>query len=212
VKKLGKDGAKAFETARKAFQQDGSDDALTRARALVEGSGALSAMDRERLDGYLRGTGKSILHEPQALHTEVKKLPGLDGAKMSKSYGNAIDIFEEEKALRKKIMGIQTDSTPVEAPKPTENSAILALYKLVASAAEYDAMVAAFQAGGSGYGDFKKTLFAAVWNYFAPMREKRAAVVADPKLVDDVLRDGAAKANAIADGVMKRVRKAVGLI
>jgi tryptophanyl-tRNA synthetase len=150
------------------------------------------------------------LPEP-SIRADTAVVPGLDGGKMSKSYGNAIEIFAEEKALRKKIMSIQTDSTPVEAPKPTEDSLILALYKLVASEADYTAMVDAFQAGGCGYGDFKKTLFAAVWEYFAPMREKRAAIVADSALVDDVLREGAAKANAIADGVMSRVRTAVGL-
>ncbi len=150
------------------------------------------------------------LPEP-SIREDTAAVPGLDGAKMSKSYGNTIEIFEDEKVLRKKIMSIQTDSTPVEAPKPTENSAILGLYRLLASESDYAAMVAAFQAGGCGYGDFKKTLFAAVWEYFAPMREKRAAIVADPALVDDVLRDGAAKANAIAEGVMSRVRKAVGL-
>jgi len=150
------------------------------------------------------------LPEP-SIRADTATVPGLDGAKMSKSYGNAIEIFEEEKALRKKIMSIKTDSTPVEAPKPTEDSAILALYKLVASEGDYAAMVEAFRAGGTGYGDFKKALFAATWAYFAPMRERRAALVADPSFVDDVLRAGAEKANAVAAGVMSRVRRAVGL-
>ena len=150
------------------------------------------------------------LPEP-SIREDTATVPGLDGAKMSKSYGNTIGIFEDEKALRKKIMSIQTDSTPVEAPKPVENSAILGLHKLVAPEADHAAMVAAFRAGGCGYGDFKRTLFAAVWEYFAPMREKRAAILADPAFVDGVLREGAARANAIADGVMKRVRRAVGL-
>jgi tryptophanyl-tRNA synthetase len=150
------------------------------------------------------------LPEP-SIREDTATVPGLDGAKMSKSYGNTIEIFEDEKALRKKIMSIQTDSTPVESPKPTENSAILDLYKLVASEADYATMVEAFQAGGRGYGDFKKTLFAAIWEYFAPMREKRAEIMADPARVDEVLRAGAEKSNAIAETVMKRVRGAVGL-
>lgn len=150
------------------------------------------------------------LPEP-SIRADTATVPGLDGAKMSKSYDNTIEIFAEEKALRKKIMGIQTDSTPVEAPKPTADSVILALYKLVASEGDCAAMVEAFHAGGTGYGDFKKTLFAATWNYFAPMRERRAAIVTDPSYVDEVLRAGAEKANAIAEGVMARVRKAVGL-
>jgi tryptophanyl-tRNA synthetase len=108
-------------------------------------------------------------------------------------------------------MSIQTDSTPVEAPKPTEGSSILGLYKLVASEADYAAMEEKFRAGGTGYGDFKKALFAAVWDYFAPMRARRAEIMADPGYVDAILRDGATKANAIAGEVMARVRKAVGL-
>jgi len=146
-----------------------------------------------------------------SIREETALVPGLDGAKMSKSYNNTIEIFEDEKPLRKKIMSIQTDSTPVEAPKPTDDSAILGLYKLVASEADYAAMVEKFQAGGTGYGDFKKTLFAAVWEYFAPMRARRAEIAADPGYVDGVLREGAAKANAIASDVMTRVRRAVGL-
>jgi tryptophanyl-tRNA synthetase len=150
------------------------------------------------------------LPEP-SIREETALVPGLDGAKMSKSYNNTIEIFEDEKPLRKKIMSIQTDSTPVEAPKPTEDSAILGLYKLLASEADYAAMIEKFQAGGTGYGDFKKTLFAAVWEYFAPMRARRAEIAADPGYVDGVLREGAAKANAIAADVMTRVRRAVGL-
>lgn len=150
------------------------------------------------------------LPEP-SIREETALVPGLDGAKMSKSYNNTIEIFEDEKPLRKKIMSIQTDSTPVEAPKPTEDSAILGLYKLVSSEADYAEMVGKFQAGGTGYGDFKKTLFAAVWDYFAPMRARRAEIAADPGYVDAVLREGATKANAIAGEVMTRVRRAVGL-
>lgn len=156
--------------------------------------------------------GEGVLKLPEpSIRQDTATVPGLDGAKMSKSYNNTIEIFEEEKVLRKKIMGIKTDSTPVEAPKPTEGSTILDLYKLVASPAEYETMVAEFRAGGKGYGDFKKTLFAAVWDYFAPMRERRAEIVADPAFVDDVLAAGAARANEIAAGVMERVRRAVGL-
>jgi len=150
------------------------------------------------------------LPEP-SIREEAAVVPGVDGEKMSKSYGNTIGMFEEEKPLRKKIMKLETDCTPVEAPKPTENSTILALYKLVASGADYEQMVADFQKGGVGYGDFKKRLFEAIWTYFAPMRARRAEILADPGYVDRVLKEGAEKANAIATPVMQRVRKAVGL-
>ena len=142
-------------------------------------------------------------------HTAV--VPGLDGEKMSKSYGNTVGLFEEEAAMRKKIKSLKTDSTPVEAPKPVEDSTILGLYKLVASPADYAQMENDFRNGGTGYGDLKKRLFAAVWEYFAPMRERRKEILADPGYVERVLREGREKANHVANGVMTRVRAAVGL-
>lgn len=150
------------------------------------------------------------LPEPSILESAAV-VPGLDGAKMSKSYNNTIELFAEEKSLRKKIMGIQTDSTPVEAPKPIENSTILALYKLVAPESDYQRMEEEFRVGGVGYGDFKKRLFGAMWDFFAPMRERRAAILEDEALVGKILREGAEKANAAASKTILRVREAVGL-
>ena len=150
------------------------------------------------------------LPEP-AIQESTAVVPGLDGAKMSKSYHNTIDLFAPENVLRKKIMGIKTDSTPVEAPKPVEGSVILALHKLVASEADHRAMENDFLNGGVGYGDLKKRLFVAVWDYFAPFRARRAELESDPGHVDRVLADGAGKAAAVADAVMRRVRKAVGI-
>jgi tryptophanyl-tRNA synthetase len=155
--------------------------------------------------------GEALKMPEASIREETAAVPGLDGAKMSKSYGNTIGLFEEEKILKKKIMGIPTDSTPVEAPKPVEGSTILGLYKLVASPGDYARMESEFLAGGVGYGDFKKRLLGATWEYFAPFRERRAEIVADSGLVDRVLRAGAEHANATAAGVMHRVRKAVGL-
>ena len=150
------------------------------------------------------------LPEPM-IRDESAAIPGTDGAKMSKSYGNTVELFLEEAALKKKIMGIQTDSTPVEAPKSIEGSAILGIYKHVSSPSDYAAMEADFLAGGKGYGDFKKRLFAAVWEYFSPMRERRAQIAADPAELDRILKQGAERANAIAYPVMERLREAIGL-
>lgn len=150
------------------------------------------------------------LPEP-SIREETAIVPGLDGEKMSKSYGNTIGMFEAENALRKKIMSLKTDSTPVEEPKSTENSTILALYKLVASPADYEQMENDFRNGGVGYGDFKKRLFAGVWEFFAAMRERREEIVANPGYVENVLKEGREKANHIANGVMNRVRDAIGL-
>lgn len=156
--------------------------------------------------------GAGLLKVPQPrIREETAVVPGLDGQKMSKSYGNIIQLFEEPAALKKKIMGIPTDSTPVADPKPTEGSSILALYKLVASEADYQTMLEDHLRGGVGYGDFKKRLLQAVTDYFAPFREKRAEIIAKPGYVDDVLAQGAKKARSVARGVLDRVRDAVGL-
>lgn len=156
--------------------------------------------------------GEETLVLPESrIRDNVAKVPGLDGQKMSKSYNNTLPIFGPEKPLRKTIMRIVTDSTPVEEPKAVEGSIILDLYKLMASESDYDAMVADHQNGGVGYGDFKKRLFEAYWDFFAPMREKRAEIEADEALVDRVLAAGAERARVEADRVLGRVRKAVGL-
>ena len=138
-------------------------------------------------------------------------VPGLDGQKMSKSYDNTIEIFADEKVIRKKVMALVTDSTPVEASKSPEDSTIVALYRLFASPEDVTKMEEEFRAGGVGYGDFKKRLFGAVWEYFAPMRKRREEILAEKGYVDDVLAHGARQARASASHVMQRVRKAVGL-
>ena len=108
-------------------------------------------------------------------------------------------------------MGIVTDSTAVDAPKDPATNSIYQLFRLLASAEEANAMAEKFRAGGTGYGDFKKQLFGTVWEYFAPMRAKRAELAADPAWVDEVLRRGAEHANRLAGEVMDRVETAVGL-
>jgi len=150
------------------------------------------------------------LPEPM-IRDESAAIPGTDGGKMSKSYGNTIELFMEDSPLKKKVMGIQTDSTPVESPKPLEGSAILGIYRHVASASDYAAMEEAFRAGGTGYGDFKKRLLEGVRDYFAPMRAERQRIASDPGEVERILAKGAEKATAIATPVMDRLRKAIGL-
>ncbi len=157
------------------------------------------------------GEGSVILPDP-IIREDTAIVIGLDGRKMSKSYDNTLPIFGEEKPLKKTIMRITTDSTPVEDPKPTQDSTILALYKLFASEADYQTMVADHERGGIGYGDFKKRLAEAYWDFFAPMRARREEILADPGYVEKVLADGAARAREEASKVLARVRRAVGLI
>ena len=150
------------------------------------------------------------LPEPR-IQPATETVPGIDGQKMSKSYGNNIDILGDEKEARKRVMSIVTDSTPVDAPKDPANSTIFKLYSLVASKNEIAEMRERFLKGGTGYGDFKKQLFEKLWEYFAPMRRRREEILGDKSYIDDVLARGAQRANEIADRVMKRVREAVGL-
>jgi tryptophanyl-tRNA synthetase len=130
---------------------------------------------------------------------------------MSKSYGNTIEIFADEKATRKKIMGIVTDSLPVEAPKDPDTSHLYALYKLFATAGEATAMAGRFRAGGMGYGEVKKALFEKLWAYFEPLRQRRAELEKNMDHVRDVLQQGAERARAEADKTLAAVREAVGL-
>jgi len=150
------------------------------------------------------------LPEPR-INPDTQVVPGLDGQKMSKSYGNNIDIFGDQKETRKRVMSIVTDSVPVEAPKDPERSTIVQLYSLFATKDEIANMKDRFKKGGTGYGDFKKELFEKLWEYFAPMRKRRDEILRDKSYIDNVLARGAKRANEIAGQVMSRVRAAVGL-
>jgi tryptophanyl-tRNA synthetase len=152
-----------------------------------------------------------IVPEPQ-IRDEVAAVPGLDGQKMSKSYGNTIEIFGDEKVLRKKIMGIVMDSRTPQEPKPdADQNLAIRLLKLLAPPAVAEDFENRLRAGGLGYGDLKKALFERYWNYFAAARIRRAELAADPGYVEKVLRDGAERARAVASVVLKRARKACGL-
>ncbi len=158
----------------------------------------------------LYGADTLTLPEPR-IREEIAKVPGIDGAKMSKSYNNTLPIFGAAKATRKTVMKIVTDTTPVEEPKPTESSNILALYKLFVTEPEVAKMVQEFEAGGLGYGHFKQTLYEAYWDHFAPMRQKREELEKDQGLIDEILQSGATRAREEASKTLSRVRKAVGL-
>jgi len=138
-------------------------------------------------------------------------VPGVDGQKMSKSYGNTIDLFGDDKETKKKIMGIKTDSTPVEAPKPVEANALYALLKLLAPPAEFEALDRSWRQGGTGYGEYKKKLLEYFHAAFDPARKRREELLADPGEVDRILAEGARRARELARPVISGVRKAVGL-
>src|SRR6266404_5496724 len=149
-----------------------------------------------------------IIPEPQ-IRTEVAKVPGIDGEKMSKSYGNTIEIFGEEKTLRKKVMSIKMDSRAPDEPKPdADQNLAIQLLRLVAPpdvATDYEGRL---RAGGLGYGDLKKALFENYWNYFSAARGKRAELAAHMDYVQQVLSEGAARARGLAQKVLHRARVA----
>jgi len=152
-----------------------------------------------------------VIPEPR-IRSEVAKVPGLDGEKMSKSYGNTVEIFGEEKALRKKIMGIKMDSRTPQEPKPdADQNLAIQLLKLVAPADVAKDYEDRLRAGGMGYGDLKKGLFEHYWNYFAAARTKRAELEANLDHVRQVLADGATRARTVACKVLERARKASGV-
>jgi tryptophanyl-tRNA synthetase len=152
-----------------------------------------------------------VIPEPQ-IREEVAVVPGLDGQKMSKSYGNTIEIFGEEKVIRKKVMSIVTDTrTPAEAKPDAEKNTAIQLLNLVAPGAVAKDFEERLGKGGLGYGDLKKALFEHYWNYFADARKKRAELAANLDYVNGVLHKGAERARAVATGVLKRAKKASGL-
>ena len=156
--------------------------------------------------------GETFVVPEAVIRGDVAVVPGLDGQKMSKSYGNTLEIFGDEKALRKKVMSIVMDSRTPAEPKPdAERNICIQLLKLVAPAGVASDLEARLRAGGLGYGDLKKALFEHYWAFFAEARKRRAELVADPGYVDQVLNEGADRARSVARVVVKRARKAAGL-
>ena len=152
-----------------------------------------------------------VLPKYKVLETSAK-VPGTDGEKMSKSYNNTIEIFEEPKAMRKKIMRITTDSRPMEQPKPDyENDHLYQLYSLFADDQQRAEMAALYQRGNFGYGQVKTALAEIAEQYFAPYRERRAELAAKPAAVEAILADGASKARKKASEVLLRAQKACGV-
>ena len=154
-------------------------------------------------------TDALVLPEPYILD-DTATVPGTDGRKMSKSYGNTIAMFGSKKQVKKAVMGIVTDSTPVEDPKDTDQ-AVFDLWSLFATEGEREEMFARARAGGLGYGDVKKDLLERLMDHFGPMRERRAEYEARAGVVEEILADGVARARALALPVLEACRDAAGL-
>jgi len=155
---------------------------------------------------------REVFVRPEPRLSRTPKVPGTDGEKMSKSYGNTIELGLTGKELKKVVMSIKTDSTPVEAPKNPETCNVFALYALFATEAEQAALAERYRKGGMGYGEAKKLLLEKIEPYFAPYRAKRAELVKNLDYVREVLRDGAERARAVAAQTLKEAKEAAGLI
>jgi tryptophanyl-tRNA synthetase len=159
-----------------------------------------------------RAYDKELLIIPEEyIVKSVATVPGIDGRKMSKSYDNTINIFDEGKALKKRVMSIQTDSTALEDPKDPDTCNVFALIKLFADDNTREEIAEKYRAGGYGYGHAKKELLGLIEGYFAEARERRKELVKNPGYVHDVLREGGKKARERAETVMEPIREATGL-
>lgn len=169
-------------------------------------------MTRDIAGVFNQTYGGELLRIPEELILpEAAVVPGVDGQKMSKSYGNTIDIFAPEAELRKRIMSIVTDSTPVAEPKPTRGNTLYALLKLFTPPEAWAETKRKFTEGGTGYGELKKTLLGLVLERFGPARRRREQLLGDPGYVQQVLRDGRERAMVVISQVMSDCRRAVGL-
>ncbi len=169
-------------------------------------------MTQDMAGHFNNAFGCEVLKRPEPKLNDAMVVPGVDGRKMSKSYGNTISLFDPPKQTRKRIMSIKTDSTPLEAPKDPETCNVFALYKLLAQPDDIKALEDRYRAGGMGYGDAKKLLADEAELLLGPARARREKLVTDPDYVEDVLRTSARKARAVAQAVMADVRDACGLM
>ena len=215
--KLSKDDARYVEKQRKAYGETGSTEALAKGEGIVKRAATTVAgwtdEDTELLLGHLKGAGKSILTEPKALHTEVLRLPGLDGAKMSKSYGNAVLMREEPADVTKKIRGMVTDPARARRTDPgdPDKCPVWQFHKLYSDAATQDWVVKGCKSAGIGCLQCKQPVIDAVIQEQQPWRERAESYLSNPKQVHWIVEMGTERARTVARQTMKDVRSAIGL-
>ena len=213
VKKFGTKKARLLNELRTKFLEGGDADALKRAQALLEEQQNLPRGDRERLYGWLEGGGRKVLVEPEALLTEAARLQGLDGQKMSKSYGNAIGLRESPESVSKKIRTMPTDPARVKRSDPgtPEKCPVWPLHQVYSDAARQAWVQQGCTTAGIGCLECKQPVIDAVLAELAPMRERAQTYLDDPTLVKSIIADGCDKARKLAVETMRDVREAMGL-
>ncbi|MGA9394626.1 MAG: tryptophan--tRNA ligase [Azonexus sp.] len=213
VKKLGSKKARLYDELRTRFQQNGDKEAIEQAKAVLDEVQHLSQADRERLFGYLEGTGKMILAEPGALLTEASRMPGLDGQKMSKSYHNTITLRESEESVAKKVKSMPTDPARVRRNDPGDPAKcpVWQLHQVYSDAACKDWVENGCRTAGIGCIECKQPVIDGILREQAPMRERAQAYLDDPLLVKNIIADGCEKARELARETMRDVRESIGL-
>jgi tryptophanyl-tRNA synthetase len=213
MKKLGAKRAKLYDQLRTEFQQEGDDDALAAGRELIEGAQNLNHGDRERLFGYLEGSRKVILPEPQVLLTESAKLPGLDGRKMSKSYNNSIFLREEPGSITKKIRTMQTDPARIRRTNPgdPELCPVWPLHQVYSDETTREWVVKGCKTAGIGCLECKQPVIDAIIKEQQPIMERAQKFLDDPALVRNIVADGCDRARKVTAETMRDVREAMGL-
>ncbi len=213
IARLGKSGGKTFDALRKRYGEEGDAAALEEGRAMIAAAGSLGSADRERLLGHLTGSKRQILIEPAALLTESPKLPGLDGAKMSKSYGNAIAMREEPAVVTKKVRTMPTDPARVRRDDPgdPEKCPVWGLHKVYSDAPTREWVVRGCTTAAIGCLDCKQPLIDAILREQAPIRERAQRYLDHPGLLREIVDAGCDKARTVAGETMREVREAMGL-
>ncbi|TAJ23175.1 MAG: tryptophan--tRNA ligase [Rugosibacter sp.] len=213
MKQLGNKRAKLYEELRTRYQEQGEDEALNEAHVLLNEAQSLSFGDRERLFGWLEGTRKMILVEPDALLTEASRMPGLDGQKMSKSYGNTIALREDAGSITKKIRTMQTDPQRVRRTDPgdPDKCPVWQLHQIYSDNAVKQWVQTGCRSAGIGCIECKQPVIDAVLKEQEPMRERAKMYEEDPQLVKNIIADGCEKARKLAQETMRDVREAIGI-
>ena len=213
VKKMGKKAARQYLELRREYLERGDAEALERAQALLGEQQNVSIGDRERLFGYLEGGGRIILPEPEALLTDTPKMPGLDGEKMSKSYGNYISLREDPDTVNEKVRTMQTDPARVRLNDPGEpnNCPVYALHEVYSGEDVLTWAAEGCRSAGIGCVDCKQPLMDAINAEQAVLRQRAAQFEDDPDLVHAILQEGAENARAEARETLEDVREAVGI-
>jgi tryptophanyl-tRNA synthetase len=213
IKSLGSKNANLYRELRRAYQEQGDLQATARAAALLDGNARITVADRERLIGYLEGTGRSILVEPEALLTATPKVPGLDGRKMSKSYGNTIGLREDPDAVSAKLRTMQTDPARVRRTDPgdPEKCPVFDLHRIYSDDSTRAWVQDGCRSAGIGCIDCKKPLIEKVVEEIAQIRQRALEYEENLELVRGIISEGCEKARAMASQTIDDVKQAIGL-